>query len=101
VSKVDRGGCGSGLFVCAGARLQNEFCSLIDLIAGTRKLSGNFPVDGTSNRQSRRILYLRGCASCRRFGAGSWQRSRFGGTPEARRNSVRTEGTTLIGNARG
>ena len=27
-------------------RIQDEFCSLIDLIAGTRKLSGNLPVAG-------------------------------------------------------
>ena len=28
------------------ARIQNEFCPLIDLIVGTRKLSGNLPVEG-------------------------------------------------------
>ena len=47
----------------AAVRFQNEFCSLIDLIAATRNLSGNFPVDRATNRQRRRILYMRECVA--------------------------------------
>jgi hypothetical protein len=43
----------------APARIQNESCSLIDPIAGIRKLYGNPPVDRVTNPQSRRILYMR------------------------------------------
>ena len=35
---------------CTG-HIQNQFCPLIDLIAGTRNLSGKFPVEIVSNLQ--------------------------------------------------
>ena len=31
------------------ARVLNQFCQLIDLIAVTRKLAGDFPVDNATN----------------------------------------------------
>jgi hypothetical protein len=75
----------------AGARIQNQFCPLIDLIAGTRNLSGNFPVDGATNSQSRRILYMRECAACRGSRAG---KSGLMATNEfCRRNTPISEGS--------
>jgi hypothetical protein len=91
-------GCGAGPFACGSARIQHEFCPLTDLIAGTRNLSGNFPVDGAPNPQSRHILYMRECR------AGVFQRAEAGAiAPPFWRHAqsleeFMTEGTTLIGN---
>ncbi len=40
----------------ATARIQHGFCGVIDLIARTRKLSGNLPVAGVLRSESHRIL---------------------------------------------